>query len=78
MTSLARAARIIVCTSCCAATYGIERPALLRHDGIPHPGARMCEAPPVHYQPIVRLASPPATREDLARSPPATNITKSP
>ena len=78
MTSLPRAALIIDCGSCRGTAYGIAWPALLCHDGILYFGARRCEAPPVHSQPIVRMALPPATREDLARSRAATIITKSP
>ena len=78
MTSLHRAAFIIDCGSCRGTAYGIARPALHCHDGILYFGDRRCQAPPVYSLPIVRIASPPAPREDLARSRAATTITKSP
>ena len=78
MTSLPREAHIIDCSSCRGDANGIAWPALACHDGSLRFHARMCEAAPMHSQPNVRIASPPATREDLTRSPAATNITKSP
>ena len=78
MTSLPLAALIIDCRSCRGATYGIAPPTLRCYNGTLHFDARMCEAAPVHSQPMVRVASPPSTREDLARSPVAATITKSP
>jgi len=78
VTSLHRIALIINCGSCRGTAYGVALPTLSCHDGIRHFGERRCKAPPVHSLPIVRIASPPATREDLARSRAATTITKSP
>ena len=78
MISLRRAALIIHCGSCRDTAYGVAWPALLCHDGIRYFGERWCDAPPVHSLPIVRMALPMASREDLARSGAATIITKSP
>jgi hypothetical protein len=78
MTSLPRTAHIINCSSCGGDAYDIAWPALLCQDGILHLGARMCEAAPVDSQSIARIASPPSTRRDIARSPAATTMTKSP
>jgi len=78
MTSLPQATHLIDCRSCRGGANGIAQPALRCHDGTLHLDARMCEAAPVHSLSIARIASPPLTREDLARSPAATTITKSP
>ena len=78
MTSLYRAALIIHCGSCRGTAYGIACPALRCHDRILHFDARMCEAAPAQSQPIGEIVLPPAIRQDLAWSPTATTITKSP
>lgn len=78
MISLARATRIVVCTSSRATPYGIARAVLRYHDGTLHHDGRMYEVAPVHSQPIVRIGLPSSTRRELARTPAATTITKSP
>jgi hypothetical protein len=78
MTSLHRATLIIHCGSCRGTAYGVPCPALPCHDGVLYFGARRREAPLVYSQPNGRIALPPPTQEDLARSPAATTIIKSP
>jgi hypothetical protein len=78
MTCLPRTTRIIVCTAYRAAAYGIARPALLCHDGTLHLDAKMSEETSINSQPIALTTSPRSTQSDLARSPSATTITKSP
>jgi hypothetical protein len=78
MTSLPRAARIIVCKSCRATTYGIARSVLALRDETLHLDPITSEAAPIDSQPnafMTLLASP---RRDIGRSPAATTITKSP
>jgi hypothetical protein len=78
MISLGRAAHVIDCRSCHDAAYGIARFALAHHDGTLHFDPQMCEAAPIHAQRIARMRLLPSSRRDIARSPAATTITKSP
>ena len=78
MTSLPRAAWIIVFWSCRVAGYGIARPALPWHDDTLQHDARIWGAVPKHSQLIAGLASSLSPRRGLSQSPAATIITKSP
>jgi hypothetical protein len=78
MTSLLRAARIIVCKSCRATAYSTARSALALHDETRHLDPIMSEAAPIHSQQIARMTLVPSSRRDTARSPAAITITKSP
>jgi hypothetical protein len=78
MTSRTRAARIIVRKSCRAAAYGIARPALALRDETLHLDPIMSEPAPIHSQSIARMTLLPSSRSDIARSPAATAISKSP
>jgi hypothetical protein len=78
MTSLPRAARIIVCKSCRATAHGVAPSALARRDETLHLDPIMSEAAPIHSQPIAPMILLPSSRRDIARSPAATTISKSP
>ena len=78
MTCLPRVARIIVRKSCRGAAYGIARPALALHDETLQLDPIMSEAAPIHSQSNARMTLLPSSRRDIAQSPAATTITKSP